>query len=104
MLRRPNGRPDGPGDQIADQNSTVTKIRLSIWSPGAIRSSNVAFEFFRGPDNCPKGTTPSLSGHQSGHLEQSGRPGAIWSLIRSPEHLVVDLVLVDAFSFSILMK
>ena len=46
MLRRPNGRPDGPGDQIADQNSTVTKIRLSIWSPGAIRSSNEAFEFF----------------------------------------------------------
>ena len=46
MLRRPNWRPDGPGDQIADQNSTVTKIRLSIWSPGAIRSSNEAFEFF----------------------------------------------------------
>ena len=35
---------------------------------------------------------------RSGHLERSGRPGAI----RSPEHLVVDLVvdlvLVDAFS------
>ena len=37
---------------------------------------------------------------QLGHLEQSGRPGAIWLPIRSPEHLVVDLVLVDAFSFS----
>ena len=38
---------------------------------------------------------------RSGHLERSGRPGAIWSPIRSPEHLVVDLVLVDAFSSSI---
>ena len=26
-------------------------------------------------------------------------PGAIWSPIRSPEHLVVDLVVVDAFTF-----
>ena len=37
---------------------------------------------------------------QSGHLEQSGHPGAIWSPIRSPEDLVVNLVVVDAFSFS----
>ena len=44
-----------------------------------IRLSNEAFEFFRGPDNCPKGTTPSLSGHESDHLERSGLPGAIWS-------------------------
>ena len=36
--------------------------------------------------------------------EPSGRPGAIWSPIRSPEHLVVNLVVVDAFSLSILMK
>ena len=34
---------------------------------------------------------------RSGHLEQSGCSGAIWSPIRSPEHLVV----VDAFSLSI---
>ena len=27
-------------------------------------------------------------------------PGAIWSPIRSPEHLVVNLVVVNAFSFS----
>ena len=31
-------------------------------------------------------------------------PGAIWSPIRSQEHLVVDLVVVDAFTFSILEK
>ena len=37
---------------------------------------------------------------QLGHLERSGCPGAIWSPIRSPEHLVVDLVLVDAFSLT----
>ena len=37
---------------------------------------------------------------KSGHLDRSGRPGAIWSPIRSPEHLVVNLVLVDAFSFT----
>ena len=37
---------------------------------------------------------------RSGHLEQSGCPGAIWLPIRSPEHLVVDLVVVDAFSFN----
>ena len=30
-------------------------------------------------------------------------PGAIWSPIRSPEHLVVDLVVVDAFSSNKLM-
>ena len=35
---------------------------------------------------------------RSGHLERSGRPGAIWSPIRSPEHLVVNLVVVHAFS------
>ena len=27
-------------------------------------------------------------------------PGAIWSPIRSPEHLVVDLVVVDAVTFT----
>ena len=35
MLPRPNGRPDGSGDQMGDQNSTVTRIReirLSIRS------------------------------------------------------------------------
>ena len=32
--------------------------------------------------------------------EQSGRLEAIWSPIRSPGHLVVDLVVVDAFSLS----
>ena len=30
-------------------------------------------------------------------------PGAIWSPIRSPERLVVDLVVVDAVTFSILI-
>ena len=37
---------------------------------------------------------------QSGHLERSGCPGAIWSPIRLLEHLVVNLVVVDAFSSS----
>ena len=32
--------------------------------------------------------------------EPSGHPRAIWSPFRLPEHLVVDLVVVDAFSFS----
>ena len=41
---------------------------------------------------------------QSGHLKQSGCPGAIWSPIRSLEHLVVYLVLVDAFSLAFLVK
>ena len=40
---------------------------------------------------------------QSDHLEQSDRQRAILSPIRSPEHLVVDLVLVDAFSLSTLI-
>ena len=52
MLRRPNGRPDDSGDQIGDQNSTmtrITKIRLSIWSSRNIWSSVVSllqFIFF----------------------------------------------------------
>ena len=37
---------------------------------------------------------------RSAHLERSGRPGAIWSPIRSPERLVVDLVGVDVVTFS----
>ena len=83
MLRRPNGRPDGPGDQIGDQNSTVTKItkiRLSIWSPGAIRSSNEAFAFFlEALIIAQKAQLHPESGHQSGHLQRSGLPGGIWS-------------------------
>ena len=35
-----------------------------------------------------------------GHLEQSGFPGDIWLPIRTLEHLVADLVVVDAFSLS----
>ena len=34
------------------------------------------------------------------HLERSSRPGAIWLPIRLPEHLVVDLVVVDVVALS----
>ena len=36
--------------------------------------------------------------------ERSGHPEAIWSPIRSPGHLVVDLVVVDAFSLNIMKE
>ena len=102
-----------PGDQIGDQIFDMTKMWKSgcpIWSPGAIWSSNEACfssDLFKRPWYLPKRqqlianlVSNLVAQERSGHLEQSGRPGAIWSPIRLPEHLVVDLVLVDAFSLS----
>ena len=55
-----------------------------------------------GPDIWPKG---SSSFQNLVAQEPSGHPlgrQSIWSPIRSPEHLVVNLVVVDAFSISIM--
>ena len=90
-----------PGDQIGDQIFASVCIYL------------------RGPDICPKGSSSSnlvaqepsglhLVAHLVAHQvaqEPSGLPSgrrSIWSPIRSPERLVVNLVVVNAFSFSIL--
>ena len=68
----------------------------------------------RRPDSRPNLVINLVGQEQSGHggdlvtnlviQERSGRPEAIWLPIRSPEHLVVDLVVdlvvVDAFSLS----
>ena len=110
MLRWPDGqpdrsqRPDGRPDFRRDQNE---KIRSPIWSPGAIWSSDEAYTFFKRPWYLPKrqqlnANLVSILVTWS-HLvaqELSGHPGGIWSPIRSPEHLVVNLVVVDAFSLS----
>ena len=105
MLRRPDGRPDrsrrpdGRPDFRRDQNM---KIRLPIWSPGAIwspiwSSDEACFSshlFKRPLIFAQKAQLQSNLVTQ----ERSGRLEAIWSPIRSPGHLVVDLVVVDAFS------
>ena len=102
------------GDQMDDQIFDMTKMWKSgrpIWSPGAIWSSNEACfssDLFKRPWYLPKRqqlianlVSNLVAQERSGHPERSGRPGAIWSPIRSPDHLVIDLVLVDAFSLSI---
>ena len=96
-----------PCDQIDDQIPTGdqnVKIRSPIWSPGAIwspiwSSDEACFSshlFKRPLIFAQKAQLQSNLVTQ----ERSGRPEAIWSPIRSPGHLVVDLVMVDAFSFS----
>ena len=85
-----------------DQN---VKIRSPIWSPGAIwspiwSSDEACFSshlFKRPLIFAQKAQLQSNLVTQ----EQSGRPEAIWSPIRSLGHQVVDLVVVDAFSSSI---
>ena len=110
-LRRPDQRPDHSRrpdrwpDSHRDQN---VKIRSPIWSPGAIwspiwSSDEACFSshlFKRLLIFAQKAQLQSNLVTQ----ERSGRPEAIWSPIRSPGHLVVDLVVVNAFSFTSLSK
>ena len=114
-----------PGDQMVDQIFDITKMWKSgrpIWLPGAIWSSNEACyssDLFKRSWYLPK----SQQLHSESILLSGSfikiwsaiwsprsdlvtaviwsaiwSPGAIWSPIRSPEHLVVDLVVVNAFS------
>ena len=83
------------------------KIRSPIWSPGAIwspiwSSDEACFSshlFKRPLIFAQKAQLQSNLVTQ----ERSGRLEAIWSPIRSPGHLVVDLVLEDAFSLTNIM-
>ena len=86
-LPRPDRQPDGTRWATRSLPATrlVTKMWESgrpIWSPGAIWSSNEACfcsHLFKRPWYLAK---------RQQLLSESGRPGAIWSPIRSPEHLV----------------
>ena len=97
MLRRPDGRPDHSRrpdrwpDSHSDQN---VKIRSAIWSSDEACFSSHLFK--RHMIFAQKAQLQSNLVTQ----ERSGCPEAIWSPIRSPGHLVVDLVVVDAFSLS----
>ena len=85
-----------PGDQMDDPIFDMTKM----WKSGRQMKLASVHIYLIGPDIWPKG---SSSFQNLVAQEPSGHPlgrQSIWSPIRSPEHLVVNLVMVDAFTIS----
>ena len=113
-LPRPDRRPDAlatwwatrwlPGTRWTTRFSTWPKCENLVVQSGRLEQSGRQMKlasvhiYLIGPDIWPKG---SSSFQNLVAQEPSGHPlgrQSIWSPIRSPEHLVVNLVVVDAFS------
>ena len=115
-LPRPDGQPDAPATWWATRWLPGTRwtTRFSMWpkcenlvvQSGCLEQSGRQMKlasvhiYLIGPDIWPKG---SSSFQNLVAQEPSGHPlgrQSIWLPIRSPEHLVVNLVVVDAFSIN----
>ena len=115
-LPRPDRRPDAPatwwatrwlpGTRWTTRFSTWPKCENLVVQSGRLEQSGRQMKlasvhiYLIGLDILPKG---SISFQNLVTQDPSGRPlscQSIWSPIRLPEHLVVNLVVVDAFSIS----